>query len=649
MPMGGDPQLVGTTIAGRYQLVRLLGDGGMGAVFKAADQVLRRFVAIKLLHPSVARNPSAVERFQREARAAAAVGHPNIIDILDFGVENDRPYMAMEYLRGRSLSQVIGAEGALPIARACAIATHTLAGLASAHDRGILHRDLKPANLMLIARLGDRSFVKVCDFGFAALFGEGSAEDARALTPERTLVGTPAYAAPERLRGDSRRDPRTDVYSVGVVLHEMLAGQRPFDAPTFAELSKKVRHSPPPRLGQLRSDVPEALEHVVAKALSKSPDERWSSAEEFAAALVPFGGRTIDPEDDIPSDSFAFEMMRIKARDTRRRAVRPEADLAVPDGSTDDWAAETRRRPAAPGPAALSPALLSPVASTPRIAAPIGAGLSPAPADRTLRTAPLNDTGSLRPAPTGTALRIPFDGPWLDARGAPPSSSTSLSVERDFEADTTPAGRAVAPNAAEAPREAASVARTLRGPGRIQGRIVLSVLRFVARRFGERAVMDVLNALPEPGRRAFEAGIDPEGWVDLDTLHALVEVIDARLGQDDLHMVLECGRAAAEGAFDLMRRVRPPSPPPELLIAEMPSVLHTLCQGLEVQVRRLGKGYGRLELVEHGGATLTTSVLTLGFLQRSLQRFGAEDVEVNLLGTRALDDEQTLIELSWLG
>src|SRR5512145_1902462 len=125
LPVGGDPGLVGTMIHGRYHLVRLLGDGGMGAVYKAADQVLRRFVAIKLLHPNVARNPSSVERFQREARSAAAIGHPNIIDILDFGLEDKRPYMVMEYLRGRSLSQIIAQESALPIKRACAIATHT--------------------------------------------------------------------------------------------------------------------------------------------------------------------------------------------------------------------------------------------------------------------------------------------------------------------------------------------------------------------------------------------------------------------------------------------------------------------------------------------------------------------------------------------
>ena len=325
LPMGGDPRLVGTTLAGRYQLVRLLGDGGMGAVYKAADQVLRRFVAIKMLHPAVAQRPASVERFQREARAAAAIGHPNIIDILDFGVDG-QPYMVMEYLRGRSLSQVISAETALSVPRACSIAAHALAGLAAAHERGILHRDLKPANLMLVQRFGDKSFVKVCDFGFAALMGPTSAEDGKTLTPARTLVGTPAYASPERLRGDDRRDPRVDIYSIGVVLYEMIVGKRPFDGETFRELARSVKHDPPPRAAKLRRDVPMQLDEVIQRALAKNPDDRFRNAGEFAAALVPFGGRTI-ALDDEPSDSFTFDLWQIRQRDSRKKGTRPSIEL----------------------------------------------------------------------------------------------------------------------------------------------------------------------------------------------------------------------------------------------------------------------------------------------------------------------------------
>jgi serine/threonine protein kinase len=681
--VAGDPGLVGTTIANRYHLVRLLGDGGMGAVYKAADQVLRRFVAIKLLHPNVARNPSSVERFQREARAAAAIGHPNIIDILDFGLEDRRPYMVMEYLRGRSLSQIIAQEGALPIKRACAIATHTLAGLAAAHDRGILHRDLKPANLMLVARFGDRNFVKVCDFGFAALFGGGggSAEN-KTLTPERTLVGTPAYAAPERLRGDDRRDPRTDVYSVGVVLWEMLAGQRPFDAPTFTELARKVRNEPPPALRSHRSDVPEGLERVIQRALSKASEDRWASAEAFAAALVPFGGRTIAIEEDGPSDSFTFEMMRLLARDKKKtrpsvelpkaqkddalaehivhlRTAKPATDappaarrvarastgpqarrkqdeafdipieVEAPEPAHDEEHRSTQRRPA------LNDALLRQLghdaAGPPQGDATIRAPtLSAAQAEQLTAAAAVDPAlGSIPPS---------WQAPRAGTEPAPPPEFPAFALA-GFPDAPLPNGDAFAPPRLEPIRDLA----------RVKGRLVVSVLRFVARKYGERALKELLDALPDETRAPFDAGIESEGWVDFQVLRALVEQIDARLGEDDLHMVLECGRAAAEGAFDLMRKVRAPSPPAELLLAEMPSVMTTLCPGLEVQVRRLGKGYGRLELIEPGAPSLTTSVLILGFLERSLERFGAEDVEVNLLGSRALEDPQTLIDISWLG
>jgi serine/threonine protein kinase len=282
---GNDQRMIGKTVAGRYSLVRLLGDGGMGAVYKAEDNVLRRFVALKLLHSAAAANPATVERFLREAQAAASIGHPNVIDILDFGDAEGKPYLVMEYLRGRSLAEVLHAEGPMTVRRACVIATHALAGLQAAHDRGILHRDLKPANLMLTHRYGDRSFVKLLDFGFAALLSENASPD-RSLTPARTLVGTPAYAAPERLRGDDRRDARTDLYSLGVVLFEMLAGVRPFDAGSFADLARKVQNDPPPPLRLYRPDAPEALERVVFRALSKTLEDRFPKAEAFAATTA---------------------------------------------------------------------------------------------------------------------------------------------------------------------------------------------------------------------------------------------------------------------------------------------------------------------------------------------------------------------------
>ncbi|MEZ4337186.1 MAG: serine/threonine-protein kinase [Sandaracinaceae bacterium] len=612
-PIAGDPELVGRVVADRYHLVRMLGDGGMGSVYKAADRVLRRFVAIKLLHPTVAQNPSSVERFQREARAAAAIGHPNIIDIMDFGREGNRPYMVMEYLRGRSLSQVIAMDGQLSIKRACTIAIHTLAGLQAAHDRGILHRDLKPANLMLVVRFGDRNFVKVCDFGFAALV-KTSSTDAKSLTPERTLVGTPAYAAPERLRGDDKRDPRMDVYSVGVVLYEMLAGRRPFDAPTFRELARKVRKEPPPPLRDIRPDIPQVLERVVLKALAKDREERWDDAESFAEALFPFGGLRVPFRDDMPSESFTMEMMRIKAREVRQRET---STGQIPKPST------------APPPA-LPPPPSQDSDMTQRMSAEEALAMV---AELESMRRPKTRVGT----PKAKRLRqSQTDNTDVDRMPEPPIEPPRPPPKPTPEPTPEPVAEPVAPSA---PQPVAA--------GFYQGRIVLAILRFVARKFGERALKELLDAMPEDARRVFEAGIGPDDWVDLEAVKTLVEKIDARLGADDLHLVLEAGRAAAEGAFELMRRLRPPAPPPELLVAEMPSILHKLMRGAELEVRRVGRGYGRLELKELGEPSLVLAVSTIGFLARSLERFGADDVEVNLLSARALDDPQTLIDISW--
>jgi serine/threonine-protein kinase len=766
LPIGGDPKLVGTTLANRYQLVRLLGDGGMGAVYKAADQVLRRFVAIKLLHPAVAQRPAAVERFQREARAAAAIGHPNIIDILDFGVDR-RPYMVMEYLRGRSLSQVLAAEGALPIQQAVAIAAHSLAGLAAAHERGILHRDLKPANLMLVQRFGDKSFVKVCDFGFAALMGPTSAEDGKTLTPARTLVGTPAYASPERLRGDDRRDPRVDLYSIGVVLFEMIAGRRPFDGETFRDLARAVKHDPPPRLTRLRADVPPMLDEIVQRALAKEPDGRFRNAGEFAAALVPFGGRSI-ALDDAPSDSFTFEVWQIRQRDSRKKGTRPSIELPqdagsdgpatrppparrtpssseprgprplpqairevnnarhaqqpLPQGPTHT--AAQHGLPPAPHRAPVPPA--APVSARPQPAPmPVGRGVGPRPApptarerppssvpDRTMRMPaldaqmaqldaavraravpqlapepaefddatemddptlwlsrprrtpdkgdpePIPLTKQRRPTPTAPTFHAPIHG-GPEPRG--PDAQAKPHEARPAPARTaqpamghaSPQAPRHAPTERVHPRIGESVApddveEVTQVTLLVRGAVVLAALRFVGRRFGERSVKDVIDALDPLMRRPFDEGIDPDRWYPGEHFTTLAERIDAVHGRGDLHIIVELGRAIAESAFEEMRKLRPPAPPIELLLAELPRITRGLIQGAETTVRRIGRGYARIELVERASPSLTLAVLVLGFVERSLGRFGAADIEVNLLSARALDDAETLLDISWI-
>jgi serine/threonine-protein kinase len=603
--------LVGTTVQGRYHLVRLLGDGGMGSVYKAADQVLRRFVAVKLLHPNTAENPSAVERFIREARAAASIGHPNIIDILDFGTEKARPFLVMEYLRGRSLSQAIHHEGAFSVQRACSIATHSLAGLAGAHDRGILHRDLKPANLMLIHKFGDRDFVKVCDFGFATLLTPSvRIDDAKSLTPARTLVGTPAYAAPERLRGDSRPDPRMDVYSIGVVLFEMLVGVRPFDAPTFQELAQKVRKEPPPSLRGFRPDLPVELEHVILRALSKNREDRWSTAAEFAAALVPFGGRNIELDSDEPSDSFTMDLVKIRARETQRqRTLRPE--------DVERQVAKAAHQAPAAASISVPPVARPEPLSSVDIVVSLEDDLHSTDSRHGGREHAAKRERRREPHPPGPVAEAANTGP---ATMPSPPSFPELVTTGDLSADERV----------------------------VSGKLVLAIMRFVATRFSERALKRVLDGLPHDVRPLFIRGIAADDWVSSGALTHLEQQVDAQLGRDDLHLVAQCGRAAADAAEDMLRVIAPKAIPPELLLAELPAVVSSLMKGLELKVRGVGRGYARIELIDSDPGCLTTCVSMLGFIDGSLGHCTVKEVEVNLVSSTALGDEETAYELSWV-
>lgn len=610
----------------------------MGSVYKAADQVLRRFVAIKLLHTSVANNPKSVERFVREARSAASIGHPNIIDILDFGHEKKTPFLVMEYLRGSSLAHAIATDGPFAVERAARIATHTLAGLQAAHDRGILHRDLKPANLMLISYLGDREFVKICDFGFAALLQpkDHIAERDRGLTPARTLVGTPAYAAPERLRGDDRRDPRIDVYSVGVLLFEMLAGARPFEAPTFAELARKVRNDPPPSLRAYRKDIPPDLDRVIQKALAKKRDDRWFNAEALAAALVPFGGRWI-PIDDAPSDSFSMDLLKI----TRRRSA-----LLRATGS-GERALENQSLIPEPGTIPQQPPLRTRDPLVARDDAPDGDPL------RSTRVE-FGHTPLVRPSSKPPPMP-PRDIPrptaaQLHSRShpAPPPSLSGLAVP----APPPAPGRVRRPeprHSMDAP--APPIDTDL--PAAVHSSLVAPILESTSRRFGANALASLLAALPDNVRNYFPDGSHGVSamprWIAYEAVALLTEQVDARLGNDDLTLIAECGRAAAEGAFDLIRTIQPPDgPSAELLLAELPQVAKRLYVGIGLQVRRVGRGYGRMEVLEDVAPSLAGCVAIVGFIERALRHFGAKEVEVNMSSCRALGDDNTFLDITWL-
>ncbi|MCB9591581.1 MAG: serine/threonine protein kinase [Sandaracinaceae bacterium] len=270
-----DP-FIGQVLDGRYAVRELLGRGGMGSVYRALHTALDREVAVKILLGKEARSAG---RLLREARAAAAIRHDHVVAVHDVAALDDgTPFLVMELLDGESLDQRLLARGALEIVEAIDITLQLLAGLEAVHQTGVVHRDVKPANVFLLA--GDAVRVKLLDFSISKL------SEASQLTRTGEIVGTPRYLSPEQARGLPDVDARVDVWAVGVLLHEMLTGETPFDAETVSGLVTSILVDDPRPPSATRPEVPPALDRVVTVALSKSPDDRYASATAMRLALA---------------------------------------------------------------------------------------------------------------------------------------------------------------------------------------------------------------------------------------------------------------------------------------------------------------------------------------------------------------------------
>jgi serine/threonine protein kinase len=279
-----DLPVCGALIADRYRIDRLLGQGGMGAVFAAAHVVTGKRVAIKLLRGDPRRRKDAAIRMAREARAAGRIHHPNVVDVYDAGFVGERPFLAMELLEGESLEQRI-ARGPLPVDVGIALILQVMHGVAAAHEQGIVHRDIKPANIFLSRDTGTGPETpKVLDFGISKL---RAAEDELTVTAEGAQVGTPLFMSPEQVRGDAL-DARADVYALAVTLHYALSQRYPFEARVRSELFAKILREPPVPLTVHRPDVPAGLSSVILRALERDRARRFADVSEFAAALTPF-------------------------------------------------------------------------------------------------------------------------------------------------------------------------------------------------------------------------------------------------------------------------------------------------------------------------------------------------------------------------
>jgi serine/threonine-protein kinase len=396
---GWDPRadpLIGTVVDDRYEILEVIGEGGMGTVYLAQHTKLGRRFALKALRRDLARDQVLSARFIQEARAAAAVEHPNVVQINDFGkLSSGQVYFVMEYLEGRSLSWLIRNGGPIPAARAVGIARQVAQALAAAHAENIVHRDLKPDNIHIADTLGEPELVKVLDFGLARLAGQTR------LTRDGVVFGTPHYMSPEQAMGEEV-DQRADIYALGIVMYEMFTGRVPFEADSYMGVLTKhmyVEPTPPSRLMGKSADLG-ALEDMTLRCLEKKPARRYSSMVHFLAELdriaraVPGGGLRVraSRSDDRAPGREGDSDATVSLADALEMPTVPELDAMV--GSRKRQARSRGARVVAGGIAACGALTLGWAVLGPRAPAPEPEGTHPA----ALTRASQKETVSIRQA-----------------------------------------------------------------------------------------------------------------------------------------------------------------------------------------------------------------------------------------------------------
>ncbi|WP_437519844.1 serine/threonine-protein kinase [Sorangium sp. So ce726] len=435
----------GQVIAEKYRVERVIGAGGMGVVVAATHLQLEERVAIKLLLPEAAKSRTLAERFVREARAAVKVKSEHVARVTDVGtLDSGTPYMVMEYLSGSDLADALRAGGPMTPQAAVEYVLQACEALAEAHAAGIIHRDLKPANLFLTRRADSSPCVKVLDFGISKVVSGGS--DPR-ITDTKAIMGSPLYMSPEQLKSSRDVDARTDIWSLGVILFELLTGAPPFDGATMPQLCVAIMQGIPSPLAAFRSDVPPALEAVIRKCLEKLPEQRFRHVGELAEALAPFAtGRARLSIDRISGIS--------------RSSGPPRPELPSASGVTSPTVVNTSLN--------TSPTWSGTVVTRKRpvgLAVAAGAGVSLIAAVAVfafLTSRSRGDGAATEPSASASAAPSP-----ADAAAQPPTAPASLSptvtpgsAEAPAPADPAPADdRTAAPGPAEIPPAAPASAK----------------------------------------------------------------------------------------------------------------------------------------------------------------------------------------------
>ncbi len=318
--MSTPPVQLGDILAGKYRVERILGTGNMGVVVAATHLALGQLVALKFMLPSQSARKEPLERFVREARAAARLKSQHVTRVLDVGtLENGAPYMVMECLEGCDLAALLHTRGPLPLEEAVEYVLQACEAAGEAHAAGIVHRDLKPANLFLTTDTGGAPCIKVFDFGISKIAGDLT------LTREEQALGSPLYMSPEQISSSKNVDGRSDLWALGAVLFELVTGQTPFDAETMAQLYVRVMHGQPTPLSQFRNDIPPGFEAVILQCLERDRERRFRNVADFAAALAPWASVRAAPYPERVARALGVHLA--PAQSTAVRASSPSLPM----------------------------------------------------------------------------------------------------------------------------------------------------------------------------------------------------------------------------------------------------------------------------------------------------------------------------------
>ncbi len=408
-----DPFIGREILNGQFQILQKVGSGGMGAVYKALQSEMNRMVGVKILHPKLANRKDLVSRFRREARAMSQLTHPNTAKVFLYGEFDDGPlYIVMEFLEGKNLNQTLRSDGPFSMERALPILIQASGALEEAHRAGIIHRDLKPENIFLVQSGTLHDFPKLLDFGLAKLGEHQLRPGSVILTQEGMVFGTPEFMSPEQAQGKPLT-PASDIYSLAVILYEVLTGKLPFDAKSAMDfIQLHVTGAPIPLNQRVAGRTfPPLLEAVLARALSKKPEDRFASAEEFAAALtaIQHGAESLPAELVPPRPS------------PDAQKTQPIAMIAPPSSAVAALAATAPQSPAAV--AALAPPQ---ILAAPPPAPPQAPSSLQAPVPATLREAALRDPAPAAISPP-TPAQVPLQArsPGQGSQGGPPNVGRS--------------------------------------------------------------------------------------------------------------------------------------------------------------------------------------------------------------------------------